>query len=580
MGRPVLIFYTGEMGGKITLLFAKSHTLYYIRSVSFFCFSIRDDLFMIKIRFFLLILLGTVLCGCFSPRELKSYDINIKRAELSASGTLEIEGNYLEKSWGISDLRGKVSGDAIILYGSAEYGKDNRIYYRIPKLPSGINQIRIGKKTIWNRLEKAAALPAVEKKSEEKSVKQNEEKKITHLRIGRNAAVPPTVNFTEFTEIFWRSKVRENSSGTQIKFQDVLNPDAGQLNDLSDLEILEIFGTPSLRNIDFSGIKLPNLKKLVLYDIEVSGLEKASFPSLQEFRIDDFRQVPLGKVSLPENLPELSSVSIQAFAGNFNFETLRGKPVKKLKIHGDFGKMGFLSGMPVEELKLSGFRSMPGELEILSSLPLKKLKLSSSRVSQWGFLRGMKLNFLDIEVIGANDFSPELLRGMPLETLRIYSNRRDWGKEWQKCGKLPLKEFILKGGVVPEKFLLHAKIEKLALLNCFWGDTDPVMFFSRMPELKHLAVWKIIGKKSDVPIDYSVRWHRIGNKKLESLRVTAKNVNFVKFFPSLTRLAVQQQGKYKISLFPLANRTFECLLFDYDKRELQRHNIKLLHNSF
>ncbi len=526
---------------------------------------------MIQMRFYIFALLVFFLSGCFSPRELKSYDFNVRRIELTASGTLEIEGNYLEKSWGISELRGKVSGDAIILFGTAEYGKNNRIYHRIPKFPGKINQIRIGQKVIWNRQEKAVKPSVVEKKKEEK--------KITHLKVGRNAVLPQSVDFSGFTEIFWKKTNTEYSSDSRSKFLEAADFDTEKIKSFSDLEILEIFGTESFRSVDFSGIKLPKLKKLVIYDIEVSGLEKAELPALQEFRIDDFRQIPLGKVSLPERLPELSKVSIQSFAGNFNFDSLRGKPVKKLKIHGDFSKMGFLQGMPVEELKLSGFRSIPGELDILQDLPLKKLKLSSSRITQWKFLRGMKLNHLDIEVSGSNDFSPELLRGMPLEILRLFSNRRDWGNAWSKCGNLPLKEFVLKGGVVPEKFLLRTRVEKLALLSCFWNDTDPEMFFSRLQTLRHLAVWKIIGNKSSEPKDYSIRWHKIANRKLKSLRVAAKNVNFVKYFPALTRLAIQNQGKNKISLFPLANRTFECMLFNYDKRELQRHNI-VVDNNF
>jgi hypothetical protein len=230
--------------------------------------------------------------------------------------------------------------------------------------------------------------------------------------------------------------------------------------------------------------------------------------------------------------------------------------------------------MPLEELKLSGFRVIHGQFEILKTLPLKKLKLASRRIGEWDFLKGMKLELLDIEVAGANDFSPALLENMPLEVLRIYTNRRDFGDAWQSCRKLPLKELILRGGVVPEKFLRKSLIERLALVNNFWYTLDPQEIFIRMPELKQLAMWNGVVLRNNQPharLDDIVRWNRLSGNKIEALRVAANDLYFMKNLPAVTRLALQ--NKTKFSLENLANRTFECLLFNYDEKELLRHRI-------
>ena len=269
------------------------------------------------------------------------------RAELNAAGDLEIEGNYLEKAWGITELRGKVSQDAILLSGVIEHGKSNVIRYCIARIPAYINQVKIGSKVIWDRHRKnvlpVPAVPAV--------------KKIAVLKIGRRNMDFSKVDFPGFIEIFWGRDPEKNADVQSVRYLDFF--DVKTVNGLTDLSILEIAGTENLRSVDLSGLDLPELKKLVLYNVEVSGLEKARIPKLQEFRIDDFRSVPLGKVVLPENLPELRKVSIQSFAGNFDFNSLEGKPIEKLQIHGDCSRFSFLKGMPLKELKLSGFRVVP-----------------------------------------------------------------------------------------------------------------------------------------------------------------------------------------------------------------------------
>ena len=515
---------------------------------------------MFRIVFTLLLFSVLFLSGCYSPRVADAYNFNVTRAELNAAGDLEIEGNYLEKAWGITELRGKVSQDAILLSGVIEHGKSNVIRHCIARIPAYINQVKIGSKVIWDRHRKnvlpVPAVPAV--------------KKIAVLKIGRRNMDFSKVDFPGFIEIFWGRDPEKNADVQSVRYLDFF--DVKTVNGLTDLSVLEIAGTENLRSVDLSGLDLPELKKLVLYNVEVSGLEKAQIPKLQEFRIDDFRSVPLGKVVLPENLPELRKVSIQSFAGNFDFNSLEGKPIEKLQIHGDCSRFSFLKRMPLKELKLSGFRVVPGELEILKTLPLEKLKLASRRITQWGFLKGMKLKLLDIEVAGANDFSPALLEGMPLEVLRLYTNSRDFGEAWQHCRDLPLKELILRGSVVPEKFIRQSRIENLALIGNFWRSSDPQETFISMSDLKHLAVWNGIILRNNRPYSKMVdKWDRLSSKKLESIRLMAKDLSFAKKLPSLTRIALQ--NKAVISPAPLANRSFDCLLFNFDERELMRHRI-------
>ncbi len=512
--------------------------------------------------FCLLLVAVLFFCGCYSPRIADAYNFNVTRAELTAAGVLEIEGNYLEKSWGISQLRGKVAGDAVVLSGVIEHGKNNIIRHSIARIPAYINQVKIGSKVIWTRNAKGTPSPQPAPVIE----------KIQALKIGKKGMDFSLVDFPEFTEIFWGAASDGPKDEIQNVFLDSFDPEV--VNDLSDAEIVEIVGNENLRSVDLSSLKLPRLKRLVLYNVEVFGLEKAQIPNLQEFRIDDFRGVPLSKVALPEKLPELRVVSIQAFAGNFDFNSLAGKALVKLQIHGDCSDFSFLKGMPLEELKLSGFRVIYGQFEILKTLPLKKLKLASRRIEKWDFLKGMKLELLDIEVAGANDFSPALLENMPLEVLRIYTNRRDFGDAWQSCRKLPLKELILRGGVVPEKFLRKSLIERLALVNNFWYTLDPQEIFIRMSELKQLAMWNGVVLRNNRPharLDDIVRWNRLSGNKLEALRVAANDLYFMKNLPAVTRLALQ--NKTKFSLENLANRTFECLLFNYDEKELLRHRI-------
>ena len=521
-----------------------------------------------------------MISGCYSDEAIDGRLFHVDRVGLSRDGTLKLEGFYQKRSWGIRELRGRVSGDAIELSGVAAYRANPRIYYQIPRMPRFINQLKIGSTVIWNRHGKKA-LPAAKPENIPVPVKVPEaaEKPITHLKIGGSGVLPAMVEFLEFTEIFW-GKVPplppvDGENG--VKLLAGAEFDAAKVNEFADLETLELIGSKSFRSVDLSALNLPKLKNLRIYNLEVSGLEKAQIPELSTFSIDDFRQIPLGKVALPESSPKLHTVSIQAFAGNFDFNSLQGKPVKKLQIHGDCSRFGFMGNMPLAELKLSGFRYIPGELDNLAQLPLEKLKISSRRVGDWSFLKKLKLRFLDIEISGADNFSPELLKDMPLEVLRIFSGHRDYAGAWQSCRELPLKELIIRGGVVPEKFIASSRIEKLALIGSCWHDPAPVAVINRMKELKHLAVWRMIIMKNGRPSALAENfrpWRQLRGKKLESLRVSAADLGFIRNLPGVTRLALHNQGNSTVSLEALGGRSFETLFCKYPPNDIKRYGVK------
>lgn len=537
---------------------------------------------MKRVDFLFFILLGIMFCGCFADRELKEEYFGVKRAGLTASGALEIEGSYLESSWGITELRGKVSGDTITLYGTVSHGRSNKIFRRLEKLPPHIKKVKVGSKVIWQRGKTSVVqtIPAAKTPAANTAAAVPPEKlPVTRIKIGSSAHLPEPVEFMEFTEIFWGKELPppfDPAKEPGTKYFDGKNfPGIRAINDFPETEILEIIGTPEMRSIDLSPLDLPKLKKLQIYNVEVSGLEKAKLPALEIFRIDDFRQVPLGKVVLPENTPALHTVYIQSFAGNFDFDSLRGKPLKKLQIHGEFSSLDFLRGVKVEELKLSGFRMIPGMLDILDTLPLKKLKINTRRVNDWRFLKNLNLQLLDITVGSGSNFSPELLKNMPLEVLRLHSAYIDYTSAWEKCRDLPLKEFILWGGVVPEKFLMDAKIEKLALCNSHWHNSRPELVFARMDNLKHLAAWRMIllqnGRPGILMDDYQ-KWLYLP-RNLESVRIPAANLYFMRRLPQVTNLALQNSGKQKVSLAPVSGRKFDKLLLNFPEQDMQRYNV-------
>lgn len=518
-------------------------------------------------RITVIVLAALLFGGCLAPEALEEQFFVLEKAEYKdPGGILTFNGTYQKKQWGIKELRGRISGEALELYGTAEFwGGEKKISHQIT-VPERINQVRIGSRILWERQPvKKEIVPAAETVPEEKKVASDPA--IRQLMIGGNNIGHLKVDFADFREIFWKEESSEINSLPEIKVIETADGnfkfDCLAINkDYPSLEILAIRGGKSLRQIDLTGLALPELKKLILDNVEVTGLEKVVLPALQEFYLNDFRHVPLGRISLPADLPELHTAGIQSFAGNFDFASLIGKPLKKLWLNGDCSDFAFLQNMPLEELKLTGFRGLPGKLDLLQKLPLKKLCLKPLQMNDWSFLAGLKLQLLEIRCAGENNFSPELLKDMPLEVLRLTPSYRDYGDKWTSCRELPLKELILQGGTVPEKFLWNSRIERLGLYHCRWHLTNPVPLFNHLPQLKHLAVWRIFQVKNPrrtALLDRRVQWKNFAGRELESLCISAEKLDFISGLPRLKRLMIKD-GK-NITVLPevLQKRDFEIL---------------------
>lgn len=567
-----------------------------------------------KLLLFLLVLSGVFGCSSTGTKDMDEKYLSVS-AEYKENGFLDIHGEYDEWFWGLDNIRGKYEGkDTIILSAVASRSGEDEIFHRM-QIPATVNRVKFGSVVLWDRneavekilekKEEVAALPQVKsgKKSEPEKIASKEDrdrqevvspagKRITYLKIGSEKITAFTPQNLDFEEIFWgrTSAIIPGKPQTleceNIAFSPEFNADL--INKFADLEILEIRGTVSAQSADFSTLKLPKLKKLIVDRMEISGLEKAEIPHLEEFYLNDTRLVPLGKTALPEKLEHLHTVGIQAFAGNFDFDSLAGKPLKSLRIHGDCSSFEFLRNMPLEFLQLSGFYTESAALNILHSLPLKTLILKPlRRLSDWRFLAGIKPEILDITCLTAGNFSPELLKDMPLKILRL-SCIGDFGDAWMSCKDMPLTEFVLRNGTVPENFLLSKHIERLALFqNCRWNTSEPINFLNKLHGIKHLAVWQGVEVKNGKPvgmIDPKLNWNRYRGWTVESLAVSTVNLDFIRNLPKLKRLAVRESstytGKHGIAFGALKNRDFDVVIFpaalkQHTEREMLRRNIKV-----
>lgn len=551
-----------------------------------------------KIYRALTIVAAFVLCGCFAPKAVDGEKIKISNTLFHESGILDLRGEYQDGAWGIVSMRGKIDGKAIVLSGSAEYwGGSKDIVHRLV-IPERIEEVRFDKNVLWKRQElvkaekspaappaepvppvpvipekaAAAVVPDNEKSENENSSGKEETEvpaavdntvKITRLKAGEEGGCfSLEMRWMPFEEIFWGTLPDKKTQKNTVKH--IPAADVSKINKYADLEVLEIKGTVYVP-LDLTGLDLPKLKKLVIDNGEVKGLSTVKLPELEEFYLNDTRTVPLGKIALPENMPHLHTVGIQAFAGNFDFNSLAGKPLKKLWINGDCTRFEFLEGMKLEELKFNGFTARNRELDVLKGMPLKKLKLAPLRsLSDWSFLRGLPLTVLDINVTGGTAFSPALLKDMPLEILRLTAGQIDWDKEWGLCRNLPLKELILRGARVPEKFLQSSGIERLALMGCvFYSDRNPAEFFNRLPALRHLAVLRLHQyRQQDRSMrlaDFQLDWKKFSGRMLESIFISADNINFLRFFPAVKRVSVWKSTSPEIKMDMLKNREFEIL---------------------
>ena len=532
--------------------------------------------------FFLLITL--VISGCTSSSVIDLKHLYFSRIVYhDDTGKLDIRGDYREKDWGLDKVQAAVYGNRIELSAARKSGASGKISCRITVLPD-VDEVRFCGKTVWRRPESLQVKDGENVKStavageEQKNIAVPEKKEtVRHLKIGSERFFTLKPENMTFKEIFWgREEAHSPVEGSVKKLGDgkSLPQLSGQmLNEYPELEILEIKG--NVWDVaDLTGLSLPKLKKLVIDSVEVTGLNSVDLPELEEFYLNDRRSVPLGKIALPEKMGNLHTVGIQAFSGNFDFDSLAGKPVKNLRIHGDCRRFDFLKDLPLENLHLSGFVADDGALELLRGLPLRTLSLHPHRtMNDWGFLSGLtRLEFLDISCRGGSGFSPRLLSGLPLKILRFKGNGFDYGEAWMSCRKLPLEELILRNTAVPEKLLLELPLRRLALYEyCSWHIAEPVVLFNRLPELRHLVVMDCIlsGGNREI-IDRRMNWKIFRNRQLESLSFSGGNIDFVRNLPELSRLAVRNSGKQTISPAALAGRTMEVLIFPDMPPELLR----------
>lgn len=543
---------------------------------------------MRAIYIFLPVAIAAVMCGCRSGNELDLKYLTVSGIFYhDDSGKLDIRGEYREKEWGIDKIQAMVYDDIVELSTVRKASASGSIACRIT-VPPAAKEVRFCGKSIWKRPEPAAKAagstnaepekkPSGKEKTASKNTVPDKPEKIRHLQIGGKKFFILSPENMTFEEIFWGREVPVSSGVEAVNLSGV-NTDsinAVMLNKYPDLEILEIKGN-IWDNVDLTGLSLPKLKKLVIDSVEVKGLQSTELPELEEFYLNDLRSVPLGKIALPERSVKVHTVGIQAFAGNFDFNSLAGKPVKNLRIHGDLRRFGFLEKLPVENLYLSGFTAGKGALELLRALPLRSLTLRPHRrMADWEFLAGLtKLEFLDIVCRGENNFSPRLLAGLPLKVLRYYGSATDCGEAWMSCRELPLEELILRNTAVPEKLLLAMKLRDLAVYNnCVWHIADPVLLFNALPGLRRLAL----------PGVEKLNWHRFKHPQLRALCLSGSNIDFTGNLPQLTALTVRDSGSRVILPRALAGREMDVLFFpgmrELPQRRMQqdlvRHNIRV-----
>ena len=542
--------------------------------------------------------------GCFSQAQVEMKFLDIQKVYYHDSGRLDIRGEYTQKGVGLGKISAFVKDETVELNAVIQEKGSRKISCRI-SVPPEVKSVKFAGKEIWNRTKsptvktaeknddaaRKSAVPAPEvppmpEKSSAVPVAAAAEKKpevpVTVLQINADDFFELKLTEIPFDELFWGRTV-ENAAPVAAGVKKLgsrrepVDFNVAEVNKFPDLEVLAVKGHV-WDSCDFAGLSLPKLKKLIIDDIEVKNLDKVNLPVLEEFYLNDRRSAPMGKISLPEKMEKLHTVGIQSFAGNFDYGSLQGKPVKNLRIHSDLRRFEFLKDLPVEKLQISGFSASSGSLDVLRQLPcLSSLQIAPYRISDWRFLQGMNLQKLDITSRTNGNFSPALLKGMPLESLRLRMPPMDYDNQWLQCVELPLKELVLCNAVVPEKFLLeNSHIESLATINCRWGFAEPPIIFSRMAKLRHLAAWQIIYQPDGKPgriVDQQISWGRSVNRNLRALAISALNLDFIRQMPDVEKISVRHSGNQVIRVNGLANRRFE-VLFCPEIQPSARHRLK------
>jgi hypothetical protein len=209
--------------------------------------------------------------------------------------------------------------------------------------------------------------------------------------------------------------------------------------------------------------------------------------------------IPKTQKQLPDGTWEVDLTDVKNFK---DVVTFQGARLSRLNLKAtSVADLSSLRGMPLKRLNLE--RTKVTDLTPLRGMQLEELNVNClAAVSDLSLLRGMPLQKLEINLTAVADLSP--LRGMPIKTLTLHKTRVT---DLQPISGMPLEVLNLKETAVTDLSALRGMpLSNLRLAGC--------------PQLTDLS-----------PISVS--------RGLTSLTLSpnAKNFDFLRTFPKLTRLS-------------------------------------------
>ncbi|MBO5792214.1 MAG: hypothetical protein J6S54_07025 [Lentisphaeria bacterium] len=340
--------------------------------------------------------------------------------------------------------------------------------------------------------------------------------------------------------------------------------------DLRALECVEFAGEtfPELQELYLSGsiigletLKAPRLKRVVLADVEgwLPGEKRnprrwfrRSFP--EEAR----KNVKFVRINSSWPLEELR---ISLRRAEFDFDSLKGVPLKVLDCRYPGTTLAFLRGQTIRKLFLYAPLVNGSETAVLGTLPLKELNVTFGSGADCRFLQKLKLQTLTL--CGGRNFSAALLRRMPLRFLRL---RQELGR---KIDLNSLKAPALQELVLDQVHFTRAEflgklphLRSLALENCIFSPADldlnePDLEYVcgdriskgilRMKKLKNLRIGRIgVFGAGDRSVNIDFPWERFKALKVENLSLCAERADFARYFKSLKCLKIDDISRHGI----------------------------------
>lgn len=336
----------------------------------------------------------------------------------------------------------------------------------------------------------------------------------------------------------------------------------------------------ALQAVEFSGETFPELQELYLRGA-VIGLESLKAPKLKKLVLEDIEGwVPGQRISryrfrraLPEECREgaaivrvnktwpLESLKITLRRAEFDFDSLRGVPLKRLECRFPGEDPGFLQGQKITALSLYAPRVTGTKTAVLGTLPLKELNITLAPGADCRFLQKLKLRTLILS--GGKNFSAVLLRKMPLRSLHLHSElSRKWNLNSLKAPalqELVLEQVNFTGAAFLGKL---PNLRSLALENCIFSpagltlqepDLDYVCGdmiskeILKMKKLKNLRIG-LIGVFYDTQrsVNNDFPWERFKALNVENLSLCAERADFAKEFKSLKKLKIDDISRHGI----------------------------------